>query len=270
MHGEALKNPVEIMKEVGGNKYANDILKAKQGNRISETRAGTQLLREGIKVLTDEIQHFRRKRTAPKANKTTFQHSANIAVKGLPSDLLAMLTLRVLIDNIAHSQNYAKTAYNVGAEIENELLGRHIKKTEPELFKELKRQLKYTGEGRTRQSYRRAAKDQGLWVAWDSRTKRVVGTVMVECAIESTGFFEIKRTLVRKKAQKWLECKPEVLQWLEDGHLHHAELAATKLPLVSPPAPWVDQWTGGFPERDPSVQHDDQGEEAPPTAPPCA
>lgn len=226
--------------------------RAEEDGRETSTPPGRHLLRDAVGKMTQAIIDWM-------PDRTTGPGRRGVAVKYLKMvepRVAALITAEELIDGIAlrkGQRSASGASIDVGRGIEDEARFSKIAKEFPDNWRDLLREAgRKTGDRRRRVLRALAAKADTEWEPWDTRTRLVVGMVLIELFNSSTGMFSIKniRPAGKKHARGVLVVEPTLVEWLESAHEDHRTRFPLYLPTVEPPEPWVGPNNGGYPMND--------------------
>lgn len=210
---------------------------------------GRRLLRLALVPTIDTVSRFLETARAGAAGR---KHSAIRLLDGVAPEPLAYLTLRCAIQSGVQRQRLQSAAMSVAnaviGHMEAESFAMVNKAGALGLEKALSR-----GSGPSHRK-RRLAREiycrEGVSVEWDRREKMLVGSKLIELAVEATGLFELvpikegsgKRT--RKYYELHLTEKAD--DWLERQHARCELLDPIPMPMVVEPRPWTTPTDGGY------------------------
>ena len=166
----------------------------------------------------------------------------------------ALLTCKVVFDHVFSPQqkkhSVTTIAIAIGAAIESEAQMEYYDKEAPALLNTLKKNYWHQAKGT---EYKRKCIQTLMhktnispWVHWDKRTKVKVGTFLMDCLMEVSGWFE--RDLIVKGRKRYAIFKPtELLIKQHDEIMRMAELfSPLAKPMLIPPRNWNPLQDGGY------------------------
>ena len=170
------------------------------------------------------------------------------------SDIQALLTCKVVFDHVfsprQNKQALTNTALAVGSACEAECQMVYYEQEAPALVATLKKNYWHQAKGT---EYKRKCiqtlmhKQQiSPWHAWDKNTKIKIGSWLIDCLCEISGWFE--RELVRKgkKTINILSPSVELIQH-KDAVMKMAEMfSPLAKPMLIPPRNWHSLQDGGY------------------------
>jgi DNA-directed RNA polymerase len=251
----------ELMLEMGRSRYRNRVARSSIKGRRSDTRSGRLMLREAIVKLEVALKAYRK----GAAQRAGAGHSSAALLKGLRSDVVALLVARVVVDAIALQMPLTATANAVGKALEEELRMRAVKAAARGVLKEakgktgktslwadLRRRLKRTARGgpaRKRAIVNQVAGkvEAQIPTTWPRRERLRLGVTMVELLRVHTGLIEI-RTIPRdgRRPHAVVVATPAALNWMEQQDARNECMTPVYLPMRTRPADWRDAWSGGY------------------------
>ena len=174
----------------------------------------------------------------------------------LPSEssIQALLSCKVVFDHVFSpnvSKHYITTiAMAIGAALEGEAQMEYYEKEAPALLTTLKKNYWHQAKGTEykRKCIQTLMHKQSItpWVRWDKTTKVKVGTFLMDCLMEVSGWFE--RDLIIKGRKRYAVLNPtELLIKHHDEIMRMAELfSPLAKPMLIPPRNWNPLQDGGY------------------------
>ena len=170
------------------------------------------------------------------------------------SSIQALLTCKVAFDHVFSPQYKKHTvtviATAIGSAIEAEAQMEYYEKQAPALLATLKKNYWHQAKGTEykRKCIQTLMHKQNLtpWVRWDAHTKVKVGTFLMDCLMEVSGWFE--RDLIVKGRKRYAVLNPtELLVKQHDEIMRMAELfSPLAKPMLIPPRNWYHLQDGGY------------------------
>lgn len=210
---------------------------------------GRRLLRLTLRPTIEAISRFKE---AARAGTAGRKHSAIKLLDGAASEPLAYLTLRCAIQSGVQRQRLQPAAMAVAnaviGHIEAEALAQVNKAGSLGLEKSLSRG---SGPSHRRQKLAREIyRQEGVSVDWDRREKMLVGSKLIELAVEATGLFELvlieEGAGKRRRKHYQLHLTEKADDWLERQHARCELLDPIPMPMVVKPRPWTAPTDGGY------------------------
>jgi DNA-directed RNA polymerase, mitochondrial len=250
------------MVELGKERYQRKVRKAKDMGIESTTAVGQRLLGEAIGVLSEAIEEWME--VAAKAPGR--RHRAYPFLAELPTDVVAGLTARTVLDAISIERKITSTATAIGRILEDEYKFRVLRRDEPALWQQMNRVLGKTKSSKTRAKFiNNSMRFHKLVLAqWDLKDATAVGLTVIELMRQSTGLIDIKtRTDIRGKSYTYIQPTDDVMKWMKDSHEYNEILNPVWLPMVEKPVDWNNPYIGGYPatnhRRRPLIKTADSG-----------
>ncbi len=165
-------------------------------------------------------------------------------------DLMAHLALRYCLDCGVSRPTLQRLALPLASAIEDEMLFRAFKAEEKQKYDWQMEKMATKGNDRyRRKSTRITAEKIGIVhpLAWDERSKLLLGSKLLEIVIETTGIVQISR--VSKPdgtTPNYIELTPETIAWIEKENGSIEWLSPTYKPCIVPPKPWSTPFDGGY------------------------
>lgn len=249
------------MRTMGMERYNNDLSRHQERNSESRTSYGRVLIGLKVQNMAKAIDHFIKENTGKRGRK----HVALKYLRMLPSDLIASITLRTIMDQLLSNAMLQKTAGLIGQKIEDEVRWRHYEEENKKSFGWAKKATKGSTSYRHTRTVMnfRMAKSNSVntlvpisWDNWPNRDRLLLGVKLVEIAAAATKLVKVDKDKSgkafnhNKKSNKSLVYRvfptEETLEWIE-AHKEHAEiLNPTWMPCLVPPREWTTPYDGGY------------------------
>jgi DNA-directed RNA polymerase len=166
----------------------------------------------------------------------------------------ANIALKVAFDKIFSYKDKANQAQNVcdaiGRAIEDECQLRFYEKTAPGLLNYLKKKYWHSASG-TQQKKTNVQtvwnrKDVPKWKAWGRDNRIRVGGWLLECVVQTSGWFENLNVRERTKTVQYFVPTAKFLD-IKDALMRDAELfSPLAWPMLIPPNDWSNEKQGGY------------------------
>ena len=218
---------------------------------------GTETRNRGArKLLTnciDEVANGGREWVDKAISKPGVNHTSVKFLSQLDSHVVAALASRAILDAISRERTISSVASKIGKTLEDEARSNHIKRSHPLFFESMDAYMQREKRGeefRVRQqkgAMRSLNKDN--YDFWTSTERVHVGLACLEIFKARTGLIEFsKRYLRAKKAMTYVIPSDDCMEWLEEFAKNTEALTPVYMPMVEPPAPWVDgdPTSGGY------------------------
>ena len=156
-------------------------------------------------------------------------------VQEIPTEILADLTCRVLMDCISVGQPLTASAMRLGAFLEEEARLRDLKKQHPDRWKYIESSINArVGFKYKKYSSRALTKRLNLhkeWEGWSRKNICRTGLAFVDLFQKATGLVELATIIVgRFKKIHYLRPTTKALKWIDKYKEHHEDLAPIYLP----------------------------------------
>lgn len=234
------------MREHGLSRYHKNLAKKIDRNQEANTDYGQYLLRVTLQKLEDAITEYLSDSLGGKAGKAA---TAAIFVDNLEPSVTAVITLRVVLNQITRQRAYSSASIALGMAIEDEVRIRAYEENNPRLMAVVMKDLE---ERSSSYSYKRkklieAAKRDGMeWRAWTQRERLLVGNAMIDLTIQHTGLLTHKIMNKEGKKKKLLLPSELTMKAIKDLNSFKEVLKPEFYPCISPPADWTTPYTGGY------------------------
>ncbi len=170
------------------------------------------------------------------------------------SEIQALLTCKVVFDHVFSPQQkkhlITTIAMAIGTALEAEAQMEYYDKEAPALLATLKKNYWHQAKGTEykRKCIQTLMHKQNItpWIRWDKTTKVKVGTFLMDCLMEVSGWFE--RDLMNKGRKRYAVLNPtELLIQHHDQIMRMAELfSPLAKPMSIPPRNWNPLQDGGY------------------------
>ena len=166
----------------------------------------------------------------------------------------ANIALKVAFDKIFSYKDKANQAQNVcdaiGRAIEDECQLRFYEKTAPGLLNFLKKKYWHSSSGtqqrKTNVQTMWNRKDLPKWKAWGRGNRIRVGGWLLECVVQTSGWFESLNVRERTKTVQYFVPSAKFLD-IKDALMRDAELfSPLAWPMLIPPNDWSNEKQGGY------------------------
>lgn len=230
------------MSDMGVERYRAQQDAAIDEGRDGDTTAATKLIRAFLPTVSlGIVEKLSERRPGPRNMYLKLLH-------GVDPDLLAMITLRVLMTGLLNGARLQGLASGLGGMVEDELRFSKFEIHAPEYFNSISRDL----DNRRSKQYRHrknvlsnAMKTVVGWAPWSMETRVQVGLNLIGVAMDNTDMFE--RRL--ENGQVMIHPSDETREWVTKFDNNTGLLHPVRLPCLIEPAPWVDFQTGGYHSR---------------------
>lgn len=239
----------EEMQHLGIERFRKSVEKSKSTNQESVSLHGILLMKKSVDGLSKAIRSFIEEANTGQGGR---KHTAAPLISLCDTEVVAYLTLRMVMDSISNRQKLTKTAFNVGQAIEDHIKLSIWKDADGVLFEELKKKLQRRSSSR---HFRRYGLIRNLRnrieveesEAWTKQEKILVGVKLVELLAVSTSIIEI-RTVSHGQRNRTIYIYPteEAINWIEKVNREGELLNPYLMPMVIPPDDWTNPRNGGY------------------------
>ena len=234
------------MRESGLSRYHREIAKKVDRNQEANTDYGQYLLRATLGKLEDAIKEYVDNSMSGKAGRAA---TAAVMVSNLEPSVTAVITLRVVLNQITRQRAYSSASIALGMALEDEVRIRTYEENNPALMKVVMKDLE---ERSSSYSYKRkklfeAAKRDGLdWQNWTQRERLLVGNAMIDLTIQHTGLLDHKIMNKEGKKKRLLLPSATTMQAIKDLNAFKEVLKPEFYPCIAPPKDWTTPYSGGY------------------------
>jgi len=240
----------EAMRRKGIERYFAAVNNAREHGREASTAYGVTILKRGVEPLAEAIKAMMDEANSGKAGRRPL---AVRYLDGLTPEVVAFLTLRVILEGITCERLVQGVAVAIGSEIEMEAMLMRLEERD-------KKRYAVTSQHVTRSSnrnYRRAVFKHAVeesdldWKAWPKTDRLHLGQKLINLAVEHSGLVEVvSREHATVKGMKvtayYLSATAGCLEWIEQRNNRMALLSPVYLPTLIQPRPWEGAWGGGY------------------------
>lgn len=226
---------------------AQAYMKAHERGLESDTRPGQELLRKAVEPTADRIIQFLESAMDGKAGR---KHNALPYLAKIDPLQAAYLTARGAIDGAAALKRSAQNvAITIADSLEDHLNLTKLATEKKGLFKKVEKQVQKSTSARHRTAVydKVIAKYSKKEVSWDAKEKLLVGMKLLELFIEATGMVKLVRvTTASHTTSMEVQFEDSWLPVLEKAHEQCSLLCPQFQPMLTPPRPWTNAYTGGY------------------------
>ncbi len=237
----------EEMRSLGIKRFTDTYTDALSGGRATSQAAVRRKMDTAHLVMVEAITAFME---GAKERKAGRRHAAVAMFEEVGDpNLMAHLTLRVVLDQIAARGHLTATAIHLATLIEDEIQFSAFKEAKPGYYKwQMAKLKKKTNDGYRRASTRSVANKLGVERPnWDTRSKVLLGTKLIEMVVETTGLVRITNKYEGKNnTPTVIEATEATIEWLKTENSRLEWLSPMYLPTVVPPRPWTSPFSGGY------------------------
>lgn len=210
---------------------------------------GRRLLRLALRPTIDAVAQFLGVARRGVAGR---KHSAHKLLKGVKPEPLAYLALRCAIHASVQRHGFQKAALAVATAVVGHMEAEALRRTNKAGARGLERTLGRGGSTSSRKLSlaRKIYRQEGVALDWSQRERVLVGSKLIELAMEATGLFELVRVDEgsgrNRRTHYRLELTNKATEWLERQHARCELLDPIPMPMVVEPRPWTTPFDGGY------------------------
>ena len=240
------ENMVESeMVELGKLRYRHRVARnAKHGSETTDP-VTRHAMSQAVPVVTQAIEAWTRMATG----KPGRMHRAVDYIKRLPADVIALLTLKSIMDSASQSRTMIKVANSVARMLEDEADFRNIQINEPILWAQLQKQTRGNINERQRRKFiERSIVHHNLGISkWPAKDRAQLGILLVELVNQSTDLLTIQNIRnERGKTLTMVAASDEFIQYIRTNSAKAELMSPVWLPMVTKPLDWRDPFVGGY------------------------
>lgn len=216
--------------------------------RESGTDAGNFMLQHCIEPMTEAIVAFIAKASTGRAGR---RHACLQYMQQVDPQVLALITARVVLDNITLGALYSACAVKVGSSVEDEARFSKFEGESKKLFRAtlsgLKKRTSNVGWKRKVLLHTMNQKTDVEWSSWPKAGRLHLGNALLELFIQNTGLAtSVTRTVARKRQRTYIEATPATMDLIKTRNTACEVLSPSWLPTIVPPKPWTTPTDGGY------------------------
>ncbi|MGI0120212.1 DNA-directed RNA polymerase [Zooshikella sp. RANM57] len=233
------------MKAAGIKRYNDLVQKAQQFGEETGTSYGAYLLAQKRALLTAAIDNWKEKARKGAGRR----HTALPYLELLDSPTIAYITLRMLLDSVTAHKWSVPAAKKIADALALEMDMRNLSETDKVLHRKI---LKVTD---TKGQYFRkkytasflAGNEGHECIFWPEEDATQVGMALIELCVYELGMFTMELLGERQgKTQYIVKATQHCLDIINKCNARCLEVSAVYQPMVVPPFPWKDPYTGGY------------------------
>lgn len=242
----------------GRDRFLKALRKAEEKGRRSQVGGVHSLLLKSLERIEQGV-------VAWIAQVSTQRGTRPIALQWLPllePDVLAYLTIKVLLDGLHAPRSLHSLAQAVAQHVEDELVYRKLREERPALFQYLTSKKFLTQHYHHNQRMLKGAVKANLvdvsGLRMTKHEKIHVGTKLIDLALTTTGLFRAELVHLQPKQgahklrrnarrDQWqILAEPDTLAWVDRKNDLLQWMHPVALPMVVPPLPWAPGQDGGY------------------------
>lgn len=233
----------EAMVNRGIDQFLQQTSRNMEKGAIDSTVGGLRIIKQGLEPLSKAIKAYLDEAFGGKTGRRAV--AAPKLVK-LEPDIIAYLTIKVLINSAATKQSLQSAAITVATYIEDEIKFRHYEKTNKAHFLAVKMRVQSSKSYDYKRTVLTHAMQTGLqiaWEPWSKTTKLHVGHTCIELLMQSTGLVEL---LKNGRGVYKVALTKDTLTWIHNYHQRCSLFNPRYTPTIIPPKPWTTPFDGGY------------------------
>lgn len=231
------------MVDLGRQRYRSRVRTDIEKGRRTHNAPERKLAAYGAAEMTRAITAWKRR---SKAHATKDAATAHL-LAGLPSKVIAGLTVTIVLDSIGFARKYAATAMSIGTAIEDELLMRQLRTVDRAEVEAIKRKCARHGPAQVRRTTVKVGKTKHSIKRWSYADRAAVGTCLVELMLDVTGWILVDTVRDQRGwRQRYLRPTKAILDWLEQAHEKAEMMTPFYMPMKERPRDWQGLYGGGY------------------------
>ena len=234
------------MREHGLSRYHKNLARKVERGQEANTDYGQYLLRATVEKLEDAIQTYLYDAFKGKAGRAA---TGAVLVDALEPAVAAVITLRVVLNQITRQRAYTSASIALGMAIEDEVRIRCYEENNPGLFKVVMRDLEERSQSYTykRKKIFETGRKQGIeWRVWTQRERLLVGNALIDLTISERGLLEHKIMNKEGKKRRLLLPSELTMKAIKDLTAFKEVLKPEFYPCIAPPKDWTTPYSGGY------------------------
>ncbi len=234
------------MTETGHVRYDQRRLKNIKRETESDTLYGTTIISHYTVPLSEAIAAFLKEAASGKAGR---KHKASEAVKGVDPRVIALLTLKSVLNTLSTRKPLQHVMLNIGSLLEDEVRFLELKEADKDAYKYMIEEAAKRTSYHHKQYYMvRASARKGFgWAGWSNVDKLHIGQKMLDLLMGVSNLVEvITQTVGKNLTYKYLTPTQETLEWMEKRNLAGSFMSPKYEPMIVPPRDWDTPYDGGY------------------------
>lgn len=246
------------MLEATKRRFWSEIKDAKETHREDETPYGAIILRNGIDKVCASIQGYMDEfAKSGRGRRPVAVMLLNQIVPVIGLEVVAYLTLRIVVGSISSRMTLNNAAVTLGTAIEDEMHMQGFRKASPDLAKVTDKKLAKVSSARHRRHVGVIMANRAGVAApgWDKVDKVQLGACLLELAQEATGLCKVEQRVDGDAdTPYYIHATDETRAWIDKCAEFNSILLPYLFPTIVPPKPWTSPEGGGYyrtPGREP-------------------
>ena len=246
-----MEKQIELEEEMliqGRNEFYKRIERYREKGEEADTPYGKYLIKKMIIPFSEAITSF----INQAKKKPGVRHFAIKYMEKFDPDLLAFVTLKIVLDSISYPQTLQSVATSVGTALENEDMMNRLQDHDKDKHNLVKVHLerKYQNNRQRRRMVSRIiSRRHGVSPDWPMSDKLHLGIKLIELLIQTAGMVAIETSYGKGSGPdtpKGLVATPIALDWIDKLNERMEFLSPSLYPTVIPPKRWTTPFNGGY------------------------
>lgn len=234
------------MTETGKVRFNQRRLKNVKRETEADTLYGNTITAHYTVPLAEAIDAFVLEASSGKAGR---KHRALSAIAGLDTRVVALLTLKAIVNTLSSRKPLQHVMCNIGSMIEDEVRFRELREADKGAYKYMLEQAaKRTSYHHKQYFMVRASARKGFeWDGWSSGDKLHIGQKLLDLLMGVSDIVEIvTQSMGKNKTLKFLKATPVTLEWMDKRNQAGAYMSPKYEPMIVPPRDWETPFDGGY------------------------
>jgi len=248
---DKLIRQLELEQEMAGmgvTRYREQLSSARSRGEETSTSHGSHLLRAAIEPTSEGLDEWLAKVAQGGAGR---KHVSSKFLKLIDTKVIALITAKVVLDQITFQNKLQRAAVAVGRQLEDQVKFQGFEEQAGGLWhvvnKNLNEATNQTERHRTRVLSHAVKKFNIEHDAWTSTERLHVGMKCIEIFIERTGLARFQHISAGKNNTIInIEATGTTLEWIEGKNARSELLLPVYLPTIIPPKEWTNLYDGGY------------------------
>lgn len=210
------------------------------------TPYGSRLTRLCLENLTSAVRAYLDRALGGSPGRSA---TGAVRLSVLEADVVSAITMKVLLNQITRQRGLTAAALALGAAIEDEVRIRAYEESRPALLRVVLKDLEARSTSYTykRRKLAESARRAGVeWEGWGQRDRLLVGTALIDLAIESTGLVTQKVVHSDGRKKRILLASKVTMQAVRDITALSEALKPEYYPTLIAPRDWDGPFGGGY------------------------
>ena len=234
------------MRESGVTRYHKNNFKKAERGQESTTSYGQYLMSATLEALQNAIEGYVKDCLEGRAGKAA---TGAVLVSSLEPSVTAVITLRVVLNQITRQRAYTSSSIALGMALEDEIRIRTFEENNPYLLSVVMKDLESRSSSysyKRRKLIEASRRDGNEWQSWTQRDRLLVGNALIDLTIQHTGLLTHKIMMKDGKKRRLLLPSDETMKAIKDLNAFKEIMKPEFYPCIAEPKDWTSPYEGGY------------------------